>query len=146
MSKRYSEIVNIYIVYEWPLRHGQEDLDAQTELSFVVISLHPSSLTDAAYAHWNQNHSHFAFYYMQFLLDWPETKYIQVNNYEIVVNFFHISHTLTWYSAIVHRFVRIYQFVQLMNWQNNSCKFVRKFAPLTSKRITCINKETVKWS
>ena len=34
--------------------------------------------------------------------------YVQVNNYEIVVNFFHISHNLTWYSAIVHKFTRIY--------------------------------------
>ena len=33
---------------------------------------------------------------------------VQVNNYEIVVNFFHISHNLTWYSAIVHKFTRIY--------------------------------------
>ena len=31
---------------------------------------------------------------------------VQVNNYEIVINFFHISHNLTWYSAIV---TRIYQ-------------------------------------
>ena len=46
---------------------------------------------------------------------------IQVNNYEIVINFFHISHNLTWYSAIVHKFT---WFVQLMNWQNNSSKFV----------------------
>ena len=29
------------------------------------------------------------------------------------------------------------QFVQLMNWQNNSCKFVQKIAQLISKRITC---------
>ena len=37
------------------------------------------------------------------------TPLIQVNNnYEIVVNFFHISHNLTWYSAIVHTFTRIY--------------------------------------
>ena len=33
---------------------------------------------------------------------------VQVNNYEIVVNLFHISHNLTWYSAIVHKFTRIY--------------------------------------
>ena len=26
----------------------------------------------------------------------------------LVVNFFHISHNLTWYSAIVHKFTRIY--------------------------------------
>ena len=36
------------------------------------------------------------------------TYLVQINNYEIVVNFFHISHNLTWYSAIVHRFTRIY--------------------------------------
>ena len=33
---------------------------------------------------------------------------IQVNNYEIIVKFFHISHNLTWYSAIVQQFTRIY--------------------------------------
>ena len=33
---------------------------------------------------------------------------LQVNNYEIVVKIFHISHTLTWYSTIVHKFTRIY--------------------------------------
>ena len=32
----------------------------------------------------------------------------QVKSYEIVVKFFHISHNLTWYSAIVHKFTRIY--------------------------------------
>ena len=34
--------------------------------------------------------------------------YVQVNNYEIVINFFHISHNLTRYSAIVHKLTRIY--------------------------------------
>ena len=34
---------------------------------------------------------------------------LQINNYEIVVNFFHISHNFTWYSEIVHKFTRIYQ-------------------------------------
>ena len=33
---------------------------------------------------------------------------LQVNNYEIIVKFFHIGHNLTWYSAIVHKFTRIY--------------------------------------
>ena len=33
---------------------------------------------------------------------------LQVDDYEIVVNIFHISHNLTWYSAIVHKFTRIY--------------------------------------
>ena len=32
---------------------------------------------------------------------------LQVNNYEIVVKFFHICHNLTWYSDIVHKFTRI---------------------------------------
>ena len=35
---------------------------------------------------------------------------VQVNNYEIVVTFFHIIHNLTWYSTIVHKFTRIYPF------------------------------------
>ena len=30
------------------------------------------------------------------------------NNYEVVVKFFHISHNLTLYSAIVNKFTRIY--------------------------------------
>jgi hypothetical protein len=38
-----------------------------------------------------------------------DKNWVAVNNYEIVVNFLHISHTLTWYSAIVHKFTRIYQ-------------------------------------
>ena len=33
---------------------------------------------------------------------------LQVNNYEIIVKFFHICHNLTWYSAIVHKFTRLY--------------------------------------
>ena len=33
---------------------------------------------------------------------------LQVDNYEILLNFFHISHNLTWYSVIVHKFTRIY--------------------------------------
>jgi hypothetical protein len=32
---------------------------------------------------------------------------VQINNYEIVVKLFHISHILTWYSEIVHKFTRI---------------------------------------
>ena len=30
------------------------------------------------------------------------------------------------------------QFVQLMNWQNNSCEFLLKIAQSISKWITCI--------
>ena len=33
---------------------------------------------------------------------------LQVNNYEIVINFLHISHSITWCIEIVHRFTRIY--------------------------------------
>ena len=44
------------------------------------------------------------------LLDQKFSIYIQVNNYEIVVNFIHTSHNLTWYSAIVHKATRIYPF------------------------------------
>ena len=35
------------------------------------------------------------------------------------------------------RFFVAVQFVQLMNWQNNSCKFVQKIVQAISKRITC---------
>ena len=35
-------------------------------------------------------------------------KCVQVNNFEIVVNFFDTSRNLTRYSAIVHKFTRIY--------------------------------------
>ena len=35
-------------------------------------------------------------------------RHIQGNNYEIVINFVHISHNLTWYTADVHKFTRIY--------------------------------------
>ena len=34
---------------------------------------------------------------------------LQVNNHEIVIKKFQILHNLTWYSAIVHKFTRIYQ-------------------------------------
>jgi hypothetical protein len=64
---------------------------------------------------------------------------IQVNNYEIIVNFFHISHNLTWYSAQLS--IHLPEFTQsvwLMNFQNNSCKFVSKIAQSIAKRITCI--------
>ena len=37
-----------------------------------------------------------------------ETFSLQVDNYEIIVNFFQSSHDLTWYSAIVHKSTRIY--------------------------------------
>ena len=58
---------------------------------------------------------------------------IQVNNYEIVVNFFHISHNLTWYSAIVHKFTNL--------WTDNTIhvNLCNKIAQSISKRITCIS-------
>ena len=37
--------------------------------------------------------------------------YLQVNNYEIVLKFFHISHNLKWNSAIIHKYIRIYPFL-----------------------------------
>ena len=49
---------------------------------------------------------------------------IQVNNYEIVVIFFHISHNLTGYSAIVHLFTKNYPVCWTYVLRNNSCKFV----------------------
>ena len=42
------------------------------------------------------------------LLSLSDLTILQVNNCEFVVNFFHISHNLTWYSAIAHEFIRIY--------------------------------------
>ena len=47
--------------------------------------------------------------FLKFSLRKYNVNKVQVNNYEIVVKFFHISHKLTWYSAIVHEFTRIYQ-------------------------------------
>ena len=37
-----------------------------------------------------------------------QCRFLQVNNYDIVVKIFHISHDLTRYSAIVHKFTRIH--------------------------------------
>ena len=51
--------------------------------------------------------------------------YLQVDNYEILVNFFHISH-ITWHDIqqLSINLPEFTQFVQLMNWKNNSYKFV----------------------
>ena len=38
----------------------------------------------------------------------PTRNKMQVNDYEIVVVIFHISHKLTWLSAIVYKFTQIY--------------------------------------
>ena len=54
---------------------------------------------------------------------------LKINNCEIVVNFYHISHNLIWYSAIVQKSSRIYS--SLFNlWTNktihvNLCKELR---------------------
>ena len=37
--------------------------------------------------------------------DWQMVQ-LQVNNFEIVVNFFHISYNMTWYSEIVRKFTQ----------------------------------------
>ena len=37
-----------------------------------------------------------------------KTFVVQVKNYKIVVDIFHTCHKLTWYSAIAHKFTRIY--------------------------------------
>ena len=50
---------------------------------------------------WMENK--FLSWYLKFM---PQI--IQVNNCEIVVNFFHSSHNLTWYSKIVQKFNKIY--------------------------------------
>ena len=57
-----------------------------------------------------------------------KTEYVQVNNYEIIVKIFNISHNLTWYSAIVHKFTRIYP--DFSTWTDktihvNLCKKLR---------------------
>ena len=41
--------------------------------------------------------------------DHTNYKDLQVNNYEIVIKFFDLSHNLTWYSTIVHKNTRFYQ-------------------------------------
>ena len=64
-------------------------------------------------------------------------KVIQVNNYEVVLNFFHIRHNLTWYSTIVHKFARIYPVCSI---HVNLCK---KIAQLIPKKITCTNFRTL---
>ena len=55
---------------------------------------------------------------------------LQVNNYEIVGKFFLISHNLTWYSEIVHKFTRIYPVCLTYIWtvktiRVNLCKKLR---------------------
>ena len=50
---------------------------------------------------------------------------VQVNNYEIDVNFFFIS-AITWHDIqqLSINLPEFTKFFQLMNWRNNTCKFV----------------------
>ena len=52
--------------------------------------------------------------------------------------FFSIS-AITWHDIqqLSINLPKFAQFVQLMNWQNNSCKLVEKIVQSISKRITC---------
>ena len=67
---------------------------------------------------------------------------IQVNNYEIVVNFLHISHNLTWYSAIVHKFTRIYP---VCSTYELTKQFMEKIAQSISKRINLYRRFLKEW-
>ena len=67
--------------------------------------------------------------------NWNELKNrftVQVDNYEIVVKSFRISHNLTWYSAIVHKFTKnLHSLFSL--WtdkiiQVNLCKILRNLS------------------
>ena len=62
-------------------------------------------------------------------------KNIQVDYYEIVKLFFHIRHNLTWYSAIVHKFTRIY--LVCSTYDKTIHVKLRKKYTINLKRITC---------
>ena len=47
---------------------------------------------------------------------WIQKYIIQANDYEIVVEFFNISHDLKWHSAIVHKFTKIYPVCSSQFW------------------------------
>ena len=59
---------------------------------------------------------------------------VQVNNSEIVVNFFHISHNLTRYSAIVHKFTRIYLIWSTYELTNQFMKISVKICAIDLKK------------
>ena len=65
----------------------------------------------------------------------PAKKNIQVDYYEIVKLFFHIRHNLTWYSAIVHKFTRIY--LVCSTYDKTIHVKLRKKYTINLKRITC---------
>ena len=74
---------------------------------------------------------------------------IQVNNYEFVVNFFHVSHNLTCYWAIVHKFNRIYQKKIVLICVKNCVIYLKcryRTSPLgnTMIRKICKNSKEVK--
>ena len=48
--------------------------------------------------------------------------YIQINSYKMVVNFFHISHNLTWYSALSISLPKYTQFVNC-----STCELTRQY-------------------
>jgi hypothetical protein len=57
---------------------------------------------------------------------------LQVHNYEIVVNFIHISHNLRWYSEVVHKFTIFYPVC-------STFELIKQFIEQSiSKRITFI--------
>ena len=62
---------------------------------------------------------------------------LQVNNYEIVINFFHISYNLTWYWEIVQNFRILFNLWTDKTINGNLCK------KSISKRITCT--ATISW-
>ena len=57
--------------------------------------------------------------------------------YEIVPNFPHISHNLTWYSAIVPKFTRIFP---VCSTYELTKPFLKRISQSISKRITCKSK------
>ena len=62
---------------------------------------------------------------------------LQVNNYEIVVKIFHISHNLTWYSASAHKITRINPVCSTYELTKQFMQICVKIAQSISKRITC---------
>ena len=61
------------------------------------------------------------------------TSQVQVDNYEIVINFFHIIHNLTWCSAIEHKFTWIYSLLNLWTDKTihvNLCKKLHNWSQI----------------
>ena len=66
---------------------------------------------------------------------------LQGNNYEIVVKIFHISHNLTWYSEIVHIFIRISKVCSTYELTKQFMEICVKNCAIDSKRLTCTKPE-----